>query len=45
MKKDILKSENEKCMSDNTSLKAAYKIKDLKLLNAVFKKQLRNVRV
>ena len=43
--KDILRSENEKYMANNNSCKAAYKIKDLKLLNAFFKKQLFNVRV
>ena len=32
--KDILRSENEKYMANNNSCKAAYKIKDLKLLNA-----------
>ena len=32
-------------MANNNSCKAAYKIKDLKLLNAFFKKQLFNVRV
>ena len=36
--KDILRSENEKYMANNNSCKAAYKIKDLKLLNAFFKK-------
>ena len=36
--KDILKSENDKYMSNNTSCKAMYKIKDLKLLNAFFEK-------
>ena len=34
--KDILKSENEKYMSNNTSCKAMFKIEDLKLLNAIF---------
>ena len=43
--KDILKSENDKYMSNNTSCKAMYKIKDLKLLNVFFKKQLFNLRV
>ena len=36
--KDILRSENEKYLANNNSCKAAYKIKDLKLLNAFFKK-------
>ena len=36
--KDNLRSESEKYMSNNTSCKATYKIKDLKLLNAFFKK-------
>ena len=36
---DILKNENEKYISNDTSCK------DLKLLNAFFKKQLFNVRV
>ena len=35
--KDNLKSESEKYMSKDTSCKAMYKIKDLKLLNAFFK--------
>ena len=36
--KDNLRSESEKCMSNDTSSKATYKIKDLKLLNVFFKK-------
>ena len=43
--KDNLRSESEKCMSNDTSSKATYKIKDLKLLNVFFKKQLFNLRV
>ena len=43
--KDNLRSESEKCMSNDTSSRATYKIKDLKLLNVFFKKQLFNVRV
>ena len=39
--KDILKIENEKCMSNNTSCKAMYNImrlsRDLQLLHAFFK--------
>ena len=36
--KGNLRSESEKYVSNNTSCKATYKIKDLKLLNAFFKK-------
>ena len=36
--KDLLRGENEKYMSNDTTCKATYKIKDLKLLNAFFKK-------
>ena len=36
--KDNLRSESEKCMSNDTSSRATYKIKDLKLLNVFFKK-------
>ena len=36
--KDNLRSESEKGMSNDTSSKATYKIKDLKLLNVFFKK-------
>ena len=36
--KDILRSENEKYMSNDTSCKETYKIKDLKLWNAFYKK-------
>ena len=36
--KDILKIESEKYVSNDTSCKATYKIKDLKLLKAFFKK-------
>ena len=36
--KDNLRSESEKYVSNNTSCKATYKIKDLELLNAFFKK-------
>ena len=36
--KDILRDENEKYMSNDTSYKATYKMKDLKLLNSFFKK-------
>ena len=34
--KGNLRSESEKYVSDDTSCKATYKIKDLKLLNAFF---------
>ena len=34
--KDLLRGENEKYMSNDTTCKATYKIKDLKLLNAFF---------
>ena len=43
--KDNLRSESEKYVFNDSSCKATYKIKDLKLLNAFFKKQLFNVRV
>ena len=36
--KDNLRSESEKFMYNDTSSKATYKIKDLKLLNVFFKK-------
>ena len=36
--KDNLTSESEKYVSNDTSCKATYQIKDLKLLNAFFKK-------
>ena len=36
--KGNLRSESEKYVSNDTSCKATYKIKDLKLLNAFFKK-------
>ena len=36
--KDLLRGENEKYMSNDTTGKSTYKIKDLKLLNAFFKK-------
>ena len=43
--KDNLRNESEKYMSNDTSCKATYKIKNLKLLNIFFKKYLFNVRV
>ena len=43
--KDNLRKVSEKYVSNDSSCKATYKIKDLKLLNAFFKKQLLSVRV
>ena len=34
--KDNLRSESEKYMSNNTSCKATYKIKDLKIIECIF---------